>query len=52
MKAFLIIALVVAAIVGGLLTLRTTRGTGMPGPDVLNRAKQREREQSAKDDTD
>jgi hypothetical protein len=52
MKALLIIVLVVAAIVGGLLTLRTTRGTGMPGPDVLNRAKQREREQSAKDDTD
>jgi len=41
---------VVAALIGGLLTLRSTRGAGMPDKDVMNRAKQREREQSAKDD--
>jgi hypothetical protein len=52
MKAFIIIAVVVAILVGGILTLRSSRGTGMPGPDVLDRAKQREREQSAKDDKD
>ena len=50
MKALVIIVIVVAALIGGLLTLRSTRGAGMPDKDVMNRAKQREREQSAKDD--
>jgi hypothetical protein len=50
MKALVIIVVVVAALIGGLLTLRSTRGAGMPDKDVMNRAKQREREQSAKDD--
>ncbi len=50
MKGILIVALVVAALVGGLLVLRSTRGAGMPGRDVIDRARQREREQSAKDD--
>jgi Protein of unknown function (DUF2897) len=50
MKALVIILLVVGALVGGLLTLRSTRSAGMPGRDVLDRAKQREREQSARDD--
>jgi hypothetical protein len=52
MKGLLIIILVVAAIVGGLLTLRSTRNAGMPGKDVMDRARQREREQAAKDDED
>jgi FtsZ-interacting cell division protein ZipA len=49
MKAILIIVVVVAVLVGGLLTLRSSRNTGMPQQDVLERAKQREREQAAKD---
>ncbi|MGA2187808.1 MAG: DUF2897 family protein [Steroidobacteraceae bacterium] len=52
MKAILIVAVVLAVLVGGLLTLRSTRGAGMPGKDVLDRARQREREQAAKDDRD
>lgn len=50
MKAFIIIALVVALLVGGILTLRSSRNSGMPDQDVLDRAKQRGREQSAKDE--
>ncbi len=52
MRAALIIIIVVAALIGGLLTLRSTRGTGMPGKDVLERSRQRAREQDAKDDAD
>ena len=50
MKALIIIVVVVGALIGGLLTLRSTRNVGMPGKDVLERAKQRAREQAAKDD--
>ena len=50
MKALVIILVVVAALVGGLLTLRSTRNAGMPGKDVLDRAKERARAQAAKDD--
>ena len=50
MKAVIIILLVVCVLVGGLLTLRSTRNAGMPGKDVLDRAKQRARTQAAKDD--
>jgi hypothetical protein len=49
-RAWLIIALVVALLVGGLLTLR--RRPGMPDADVLERAKRRAREQDAKDERD
>jgi hypothetical protein len=49
-KAAIIIILVVCALIGGLLTLRSTRTTGMPDKDVMDRAKQREREQAAKDE--
>jgi hypothetical protein len=49
MKAFIIIVVVIAALVGGILTLRSSRNAGMPGADVLDRAKTREREQDAKD---
>lgn len=52
MRAAVIIILVVAALVGGVLTLRSTRSAGMPGKDVLERAREREREQAAKDDQD
>ena len=49
MKAALIIIVVVGALIGGLLVLRSTRSAGMPNKDVLDRAKQRAREQAAKD---
>ena len=52
MKAFVIIIVVVAALIGGLLTLRSTRSAGMPTQDVLDRAKQRARDQEAKDEKD
>jgi hypothetical protein len=49
-KALIVVALVVAVLVGGLLILRSSRGAGMPDQEVIERAKQREREQAAKDD--
>ncbi len=52
MKGLIVIALVVAALIGGILTLRSSRSVGMPGKDVLDRAKQRERDQDAQDDAD
>jgi len=51
-KAIVIILLVVGVLVGGILTLRSTRNTAMPGKDVLDRAKQRARAQAAKDDAE
>ena len=39
MRGILIAVLVIGAIVGLLLTLRTSRNAGMPGPDVMARAK-------------
>ena len=50
MKAFLIIMLAIAVIVGGLLTLRSSGRSGMPSEDVLKRASKRAREQDAADD--
>jgi hypothetical protein len=50
LRAILVILAVVCVLVGGLLTLRSTRNTGMPGKDVLDRAKERARAQAAKDD--
>jgi hypothetical protein len=52
MKALLIIVLVVGGIVGLLLTLRTSRNTGMPDPEVMKRAQQRARDQAAADKDD
>lgn len=47
MRGILIVVLVIGAIVGLLLTLRTSRNAGMPGPEVMDRAKKRAREQAA-----
>ena len=47
LKAVLIIALVLAVLVGGILTLRSSARTGMPSDEVLKRASQRERELDA-----
>jgi hypothetical protein len=49
-RAIVIIVVVVVVIVGGLLVLRSSARMGTPDADVLERAKQREREQRAKDD--
>lgn len=51
-KGFLIILVVVAILVGGLLTLRSSRQAGLPGEEVLKRAAERAREQAAKDEAD
>jgi hypothetical protein len=50
MKAFIIILIVVGALVGGLLTLRSTRNAGMPNKDIMDRAKGRARAQAEKDE--
>jgi hypothetical protein len=50
MKALVIILLVVASLIGGIMTLRSTRSTGMPAEDVLKRANARAKEQAAKDE--
>jgi hypothetical protein len=52
LKALVIVVVVIAVLVGGLLTLRSTRRTGMPGEDVLKRASDRARQQSAEDEAD
>jgi Protein of unknown function (DUF2897) len=45
-KAVIIIVLVVAVLLGGLLTLRSSGRAGMPDKDVLERATKRSREQA------
>jgi hypothetical protein len=55
MKAIIIIVVVLAVLVGGLLSLRSSARTGMPGEDVIKRAKEREKqlqesEKNEKDD--
>jgi hypothetical protein len=52
LKTIIIIIAVVAVLGGGLLTLRSSRRTGMPSDEVLKRAADRAREQAAKDETD
>jgi len=51
-KGALIALLVVAVLIGGILSLRSTRSAGMPDKDVLDRARLRERDQAAKDDAE
>jgi FtsZ-interacting cell division protein ZipA len=52
LKAVVIIIVVVAVLFGGLLTLRSSRRTGMPSEDVLKRAAERARQQAAQDEAD
>jgi FtsZ-interacting cell division protein ZipA len=52
LKAIVIIVVVVAVLVGGLLTLRSSRHTGMPSEDVLKRATKRAESQAAKDEAE
>jgi len=51
-KALIVILLVIATVVGTILTLRTTAKQGMPSKDVLDRASQRSREQDARDEAE
>jgi len=51
-KALVIIVLVVASLIGGIMTLRSSRGAGMPDKDVLERARAREKDQAAKDESE
>lgn len=44
LKAVIIIGIVVAVIIGGLLTLRSSTRTGMPDEATLGRAQKRARE--------
>jgi hypothetical protein len=43
---------VAAVLIGGVLALRSSRNTGMPGEDVLKRAAERARQQAAKDEAE
>jgi hypothetical protein len=52
LKTIIIIVAVIAVLGGGLLTLRSSRRSGMPSEDVLKRAADRAREQAAKDEAD
>jgi hypothetical protein len=52
LRALIIFVVVIAVLLGGLLTLRSSRRSGMPGEDVLKRAADRAREQAAKDEAD
>ncbi|MEA3159556.1 MAG: hypothetical protein QOD95_1104 [Gammaproteobacteria bacterium] len=52
LKTIIIFLLVIAVLGGGLLTLRSSRRSGMPSEDVLKRAAERAREQAAKDEAE
>ena len=54
LKTIIIIVIVIGVLVGGLLRLRSTTRLGMPGEDVLRRAKEREKglEEGEKKDED
>jgi hypothetical protein len=47
--AIVVILLVLAVVAGGLLTLRRSARTGMPSPEVLDRATRRARELEAQE---
>jgi hypothetical protein len=49
-RTLLIIFIVLAVIVGGLLTLRSSTRAGLPEEDVLKRAQKRAEEQRQKED--
>ncbi len=50
--AIIAILIVLAILVGTIMTLRTTARQGMPPKDVIDRAKQRTREQDASDESE
>lgn len=52
LKTIIIFIAVIAVLGGGLLTLRSSRRSGMPSDEVLKRATDRAREQAAKDEAE
>ena len=52
LKAIVVLIIVLAVVFGGMLALRSSRRSGMPGEDVLKRATERARRQAAKDDAE
>jgi hypothetical protein len=53
MSTAIVVFLVVIAIVAGtIVTLRTTARQGLPSKDVMDRARQRAREQTARDEAE
>jgi len=50
--AIVIILIVVAILAGTIVTLRTTARQGLPSKEVLDRARQRAREQDARDESE
>ena len=50
--ALVVILIVVAIVAGTIVTLRTTARQGLPSKDVMDRARQRTREQDARDETE
>ncbi len=52
LKAIIILVVIIAILVGGMLTLRSSRQTGMPSADVLKRATKRADSQAAKDEAE
>jgi uncharacterized protein YycO len=50
--ALIVILIVIATVVGTIMTLRTTARQGMPSKDVMERASQRTREQDARDEAE
>jgi Protein of unknown function (DUF2897) len=52
LKAVIIIIVVIAVLLGGMLTLRSSGRSGMPSEDVLKRAAERARKQAAQDEAD
>jgi Protein of unknown function (DUF2897) len=52
LKTIIIFIVVIAVLGGGLLTLRSSRRSGMPSDEVLKRATDRAREQAAKDEAE
>ncbi|HEY2684219.1 MAG TPA: DUF2897 family protein [Steroidobacteraceae bacterium] len=49
MKVFLIILLALAFVAGGLLAFKSSAKSGQPSEDVIERAKQRERQLDEED---
>jgi hypothetical protein len=52
LKTIIIIVIVIGVLVGGLLTLRNSTRTGVPGEDVLRRARQRELDLEEKENSE
>ena len=51
-KTIIIFIVVAAVLIGGMLALRSSRNSGMPGEDVLKRSAERARQQAAKDEAE